>query len=104
MTNLYKGKEAKLNRLASLKNPYAPPTLVDVFLLMAASDSRSYAYATESLLIKDCPSYDGRTFSSRLRQEPTKRKAPIFMDAFFLAAPDRLELTTLRLTAACSTY
>jgi len=26
------------------------------------------------------------------------------MDAFFLAAPDRLELTTLRLTAACSTY
>ena len=37
-------------------------------------------------------------------QEQTKRKAPIFMDAFFLAAPDRLELTTLRLTAACSTY
>ena len=25
------------------------------------------------------------------------------MDAFFLAAPDRLELTTLRLTAECST-
>ena len=26
------------------------------------------------------------------------------MDAFFLAAPDRLELTTNRLTADCSTY
>ena len=38
------------------------------------------------------------------RDSKAKRKAPMFMDAFFLAAPDRLELTTNRLTADCSTY
>lgn len=58
MINLYKGKEAKLNRLASLKNPYERRTFASLFLsavyfaFLPAAAARSFLYAEVGFLLE----------------------------------------------------